>query len=187
MLTQRLPAFLCSVFILLSVQLSSQIVIIVGPSEVCRQKKESFSVDNPVAGHNYFWSVDTGAVVLQPIGISTTVLFNHEVTSVTLTVTEKDANGSVTAISSKEIPVKNLPNPIIITNVRVGCEKLDEPDPENPSSLFLDDGKCHKVCANSIVQYSANETMGTTYNWVVNGGTIIGANNGVTVQVQWGG
>jgi hypothetical protein len=172
-------------FVIISNTLLAQFSID-GPTKVCRGKTVEFSILNPQTNHTYYWSGSAGAIVLQPTGLTTTILFDQELTTV-ITVVEKDSLGNILNTYYKEVPVKGLPNPKILSQTRVGCEQLNDPNAENPSNLFLDETKCHKVCSGSIVAYEAFTTNGNTYSWSVTGGSIVGSSTSAAVHVQWGG
>lgn len=72
------------------------------------------------------------------------------------------------------------------TNIASGCSKKDSliitalPRPVPVISGTKD------VCENTIQNYSVTNSVGNTYFWVANGGTIISGQNTSGVQVNWG-
>lgn len=183
----KLQVYMLLLFIILCSKQNIFAQINIGGSpKACKGTKQTFVVENPQANHRYFWSAGSGAVVLNSIGDTTTIVFDV-LNNVLVTLHGKDTAGNIVSTATKEIVVSPLPIPIIYTHNRVGCEKLDEPNDENNNELFLPDDKCQKTCANTLVTYEAKEILDNMYSWTVNGGTIVGSSNGTTVQVQWGG
>ncbi len=43
-----------------------------------------------------------------------------------------------------------------------------------------------RVCTNAVIVYSANGSAGSTYNWLVNGGTITSGQGSNSITVAWG-
>ncbi|MCZ2299433.1 MAG: hypothetical protein LC134_08155 [Chitinophagales bacterium] len=134
-----------------------------GPSKTCRKTKETFSIDVPTTGVAYKWSVSDSTLLLSGIyGDSTTILFDGTDSVVIISIEGRDSTGTLVAMGSRTIPVKGLPNPKILSTVRVGCERLnDSTRAEDPSEpLFLDDGSCFKVCEYSRTAFQVSGKSG---------------------------
>lgn len=74
------------------------------------------------------------------------------------------------------------PYPVIIYSSSLACQ-LEEP---KQGFRTEDPSPCLKVCEYAAESYSVNANPGSSYQWSVTGGTIVGSATGTTVNVTWG-
>ncbi|MEY4593806.1 MAG: hypothetical protein RIQ47_216, partial [Bacteroidota bacterium] len=131
---------------------------IVGTDTVCQNQNAVIYSVNPVAG-NYVWSINGGTIQSGQGTNSITVDWGTS------------GNGIITVIDSA---ANTCPGNTQNINVFVS------PAPVAPVVT----GNA-TPCANATLSYNVFATPGSTFNWSVNGGSIVGSNTSPTVIVQW--
>lgn len=159
---------------------------IVGPTSACQGDKPLYSI-TATSTYTYEWSVDSKGSML----ITKTVGGKSEGTiewmvpgSSTITVIVKNGT-SVVETLYHYVEVLPRPQPLITWDVEVGCQ-IEIVDPETllPEGTDIEPAPCTKVCENSTVTYSTPNVTGSTYTWIVSGGTATPSGN--TCTVVWG-
>jgi ELWxxDGT repeat protein len=132
---------------------------ITGSVTTCQSSTSTYSVTN-VTGNTYNWVVTGGTIQSGQNTNSINVLWGTGVSG-TVQVTETTTATTCATTRSQNITLNPLPNPIISGN--------------------------NTVCVSTSNQtYSIAAVGGTSYLWTVSaGGTIVGASNGASVNVQW--
>src|SRR5690606_1772832 len=134
-------------------------VIVLPHDTTCENKIAVYSV-TPVAGETYSWNVSGGSIIGANDGASINVLWAGPGAG-TVEVTQTSAFGCDSTVSA---------------NVTI------VPEPKAGSVLPND-----TTCENKIAVYSVTPIAGETFSWNVTGGSIIGANNGTSINVLWAG
>jgi gliding motility-associated-like protein len=147
----------CAVTVSLSVVVGPQPApVLSGPGNVCTTTTTAYSVSNPVAGNFYSWNV-TGGIIMGSAANSSVQISWPSAGQGTVTVTQSNSYGCDSTVS---IPVNIyvIPAPFIsgVTN----------------------------ACAGQTLTYSTNPVAGNTYNWTVNGGTVL-SNANTSITVLW--
>src|SRR6185503_3685351 len=124
---------------------------------VCSNKISTYSV-TAISGADYDWSVTGGTIMGSNLNNTVNVRWGAAGTG-SLTVTQTSAAGCDSTIS-RTITINPTPAPVI-----------SGPDP---------------VCSNKIYSYSITSIAGSTYNWSVTGGAIMGSNSSNSVSIRWG-
>lgn len=154
---------------------------IVGPTSACQGDKPLYSI-TATSTYTYEWSVDSKGSML----ITKTVGGKSEGTiewmvpgSSTITVIVKNGT-SVVETLYHYVEVLPRPQPLLTWDVEVGCqiEGID------PAGTDIEPAPCTKVCENSTVTYSTPNVTGSTYTWIVSGGSATPSGN--TCTVVWG-
>ncbi|TNE79786.1 MAG: hypothetical protein EP332_09870, partial [Bacteroidetes bacterium] len=125
----------------------------------CENKIYNYSV-TPVAGETYAWNVAGGSIIGSTTGDNINVLWAGPGTG-TINLTQTSSFGCDSTVSAN-ITIVQTPKPVI--------------------SLPND-----TACENKIYNYSITPVGGETYQWVVNGGSIIGSATGDNINVLWAG
>lgn len=129
---------------------------IAGPDTVCEMQSITYSTIN-IPGNAYTWNV-SGGTVLNTNNNSITVLWPSNGTG-SISVTESNSNACDSTVT-ETIVIAPQPAPVI-----------------NGSAIS---------CTGTSTTYNVSVPVpGNTYAWTVTGGTITGASNGTTVNVQW--
>lgn len=128
-----------------------------GPDSSCQNKVAAYNT-NFTSGHHYVWSVTNGVILGSDTAVFINVFWNTPGIG-TLELYEINESGC-DSILTKEVTLLPSPVPLILG---------DTP-----------------VCSESIHNYSVTAVPGSSYEWQVNGGTILGADNGSDIVVQWG-
>jgi gliding motility-associated-like protein len=147
----------CPASVIMNVTVAPQPApVISGTATVCTWTSSSYSVTSPTSGNSYAWTVSGGAI----IGSSNTPAINVQWSNpgtATISVYESNAYGC-DSTSTFTVNVLQTPSPNIT-------------------------GSNH-ICAGSIEVYTTPLVTGNTYNWTVNGGTVISTSNN-TITVLW--
>ena len=129
-----------------------------GTDTVCQNQTNVIYTVSPANG-NYQWTVNGGS------------LQSGQGTSSVAVIWGNSGNGSISVIDSA-------------ANSCIGNTQL--------LNVFISPAPVAPVvtgnanpCANSTLNYNVFATPGSTFNWSVSGGTIIGSNQNPTVTVQW--
>jgi gliding motility-associated-like protein len=130
--------------------------VINGPLNVCEFQTMTYSASY-VSGNTYNWNVTGGTIIANNTN--------------SITVNWPSAgNGTVTLTQANTLVCDST----VILNVIIGPQPV--PVINGPQS----------VCTTTISQYTiANPVTGNSYNWSVTGGSISGASNNSSVNVQW--
>ncbi|HKR03651.1 MAG TPA: hypothetical protein VJY62_03370, partial [Bacteroidia bacterium] len=127
-----------------------------GNMSICENSTQVYTAPF-VSNINYLWSV-TGGNIMATNTNSITVQWGNSGNGIIM-LTETNTDGCDSSIM---VPVVINPNPVPVIN--------------GPQS----------VCTTTISQYTvANPVAGNSYNWSVTGGSISGASNNSSVNVQW--
>jgi gliding motility-associated-like protein len=109
-------------------------------------------------GHTYSWSVNGGVISGPQNSHIVSVIWDLTGTG-TISLHQTSPFGC-DSIISRDITIMPTPAPVIF-----GLEN---------------------TCQNKVYKYSVPVIAGSTYNWSVIGGSILGPNNGSTVNIRWG-
>jgi large repetitive protein len=104
----------------------------------------------------YTWSVNGGVINGSSSSNSINVTWGTGSGSVTVTMTN---SSGCTSTATQTVSIGTYPNPVVSGD--------------------------NTTCQFSQTNYSVNTTPGSMYAWTVNNGTIIGSNQGTSVQVNW--
>ncbi|MFA6515678.1 MAG: gliding motility-associated C-terminal domain-containing protein, partial [Bacteroidia bacterium] len=129
---------------------------ITGSTTVCEYKHYTYTT-NTSAGNTYLWNVTGGTIVGTNAASSVEVKWNANGAG-TISVTQTNAF-SCDSMVSTNITITPTPAPIITGNT--------------------------SVCENKQYAYATNTATGYTYQWNVNGGSIVGSSNDSLVIVNW--
>ncbi len=129
-----------------------------GNFSICTDNRSQVYNAVQTEGDTYQWSVTGGSIVGSSTTYQLTVNWTANTGSVNLTEVVTETGCSKT--TSHQIVVNPLPNPNISGNF--------------------------EVCRNRTEYYQANENSDYSYNWSVNGGSIVGSSNGSSVLITWG-
>ncbi|TAE19565.1 MAG: T9SS C-terminal target domain-containing protein [Bacteroidetes bacterium] len=125
-------------------------------TDVCEAVVQTYQT-TANTGSTYIWTV-TGASTYTATGNSVLVTWGNTGTGM-LTVEETNSLGCKNT-TTQNIAIRPIPTPVI-------------------SGIF-------ELCAGSTgVTYSVGAVAGHTYNWVVTGGSIVGASTGNSITVDW--
>ena len=144
--------------ITITVNPTPQTTPITGPAVVCDSALgQAYSV-TPLVG-NYTWTISNGTIVSGQG--SATVNVNWD----------SAGTGILTVVDTNTFGCPGIPQTITVTI--------------NPLPLTSAISGPDSVCENSLATYSVTQNAGSTYNWSVIGGTILGGNTTNTISVQW--
>ncbi|MBS3915111.1 MAG: gliding motility-associated C-terminal domain-containing protein [Bacteroidetes bacterium] len=131
--------------------------ILVGPGVTCSNKIYTYSV-TAVSGHTYNWSVTGGAILK---GQSTNIIDVQwgATGSGTVTITQTSDKGCDSTLS-RTINIQPTPAPVV----------------SGPDS----------TCSNRIYTYSVTAIPGSTYDWIITRGSIVGSATGNSIRILWG-
>jgi gliding motility-associated-like protein len=130
--------------------------VINGSADGCERKVSVYSVTN-ATGNTYQWSVSGGTIVGSATDTALSVRWGAAGTG-TITVRRTNASGCDSTVS-RTITIRPTPVPVI----------------SGPSA----------VCALKSYSYGVNSAAGNTYQWSVQGGTILTSLIDSVVQVLW--
>jgi hypothetical protein len=135
---------------------------ITGAQSPCSNTTQTYTVSGGQSGSTFSWNRTGAGTLLSNTGSSVQMQWTSAGQTI-LTVTES-TNSNCTGTSSQ-----------FVINAQV------VPTPTVTGSLA--------VCANSTTSYTANGASGSSYNWVISGGTINGATTatGQNISAVWGG
>jgi gliding motility-associated-like protein len=136
-----------------------QILSVNGPLTVCEGDSNIAYSVNP-SGGNYIWTIADGIILSGANSDTVNVQWDSSGTG-TLTVVDTNAFGCRSATYILTVTV----NPLPVTSVITG------PD---------------SVCEFSTTSYFVNANSGSTYNWAVTGGAIVGSSTTNIISVTWG-
>ncbi|MES2559041.1 MAG: hypothetical protein V4590_04840, partial [Bacteroidota bacterium] len=131
--------------------------VINGATDVCEHKLSIYAT-NPTTGYTYQWSV-TGGVAE---GSSSDTIYRvrwNAVGAGTITLKQTNTFGCDSTVDI-DINIQPTPVPVIIG--------------------------ASSVCSYKTTNYSTNPSIGTTYEWIVSGGTIQGSFTDSVLTVVWG-
>ena len=133
---------------------------LVGVTESCAARSETFSINNPVGGYTYNWVVTNGT--FSGAGTSRiSVNWNANITSARVCVDAENMCGKSDTIC-KSVDVAKIPTPLSIAGDAT-------------------------VCPNSTGSYNVTATANVTnYQWSVTNGTISSGQGTPTINVSWG-
>lgn len=136
---------------------------ITGPNTVCATSTQTYSVGTISGATSYVWSVPTGASIVSGQGT----------TSISVSFSASAVSGNVSVYGTNS--VGNGPSSSLGITVN--------PVPAQPSAVTGD----NTACQGSTHSYSVTFVAGTTYNWVVPGGSTINSGQGTnTISVTFG-
>ncbi len=130
--------------------------VINGALTTCTTTSTLYSVAVPVPGNTYSWTVTGGTIIGSPNSSSVEIDWTTAGTA-TITVLESNSLGCDSTVS------------ITATVLTIPTPTITGPD---------------TVCALHSFVYSTPLVAGNTYNWNVNGGTIV-SNNNNSITVEW--
>ena len=138
---------------------SPQTTPIVGPLVVCAGTTAQTYDVTPLAG-NYTWTITNGTITSGQ-GTGSIIVDWGTAGAGTLTVVDTNSFGCPGILQTANITL----NPVPVTS------PVNGPD---------------SVCENSLATYFVNPNAGSTYNWSVVNGIIIGGSTNNIVTIQWG-
>lgn len=164
--------------------------LITGLVQPCGNTTQTYSVQNPVAGNSYNWSLGPGGTILSGQGTGSILVLWlpttwPNVTSTSVSVTESitdalpigGAGTTITAVTS--VAIKPIPPVTTITGNTVICatSRITTPATVNTATYTC------SVPANTGTGFTGSGTV--TPNWTVTGGTIISGQGSPTITVEW--
>lgn len=160
-----------------------------GPDTVCVGTPGGYSVV-PTTGVNYVWTVAPPFGVISGPNTNPTLLVLWGMPGTAIVSVEGYDAATGTHVETGNMPVTVMPTPVpyITADITVGCQTLSDSTPNTPKGgpgHIDDDDGCVKVCEGSAVTYTGHGPAGSTYGWVVTGGTILTA-AADTCVVLWG-
>ena len=170
---------LCCSFLSFNLAKSQSVLEILGDTNVCVNTTAHYVAKDSIPRAAYSWSLTSLGSLTSLSGYSTNVYWSV-VGTATLSFVVTDSIGDTIGVASLNVHVRPLPKPYLTANQMVGCQTLS---PLEGHNLF-EDGECMKACAGSRVTYTAHGSTGSTYSWVVSGGTIYSTHDSVCV-VNW--
>ncbi len=129
-----------------------------GPTFICESDTAQIYSVTP-SGGNYTWTI-TGGTITNLAGNTITVNWDSAGTG-SLAVVDTNIFGCPGTVQTISVTINALPDTIPVTGAVVTCE-------------------------NSLETYFVTGTAGSTYQWTVSNGTIVGPTSGTSVNVQWG-
>jgi gliding motility-associated-like protein len=132
---------------------------ILGPDSACERKRFTYSLTNH-PGSTYEWSVTNGKIIGSSTATSVVIEWDS-ITTGTGSVKLKETNTAGCDTS-------------LIRNIRI-----------NPTPVPAISG-IFSVCENKRYNYSFNRTASSTYQWVINGGTLESPDTAGDITVRWG-
>lgn len=136
------------------------IVTIIGDATGCINVSETFTTEAGMS--NYSWTIDPSATLVGGALNSNTITLQWATTGAKpVTVTYSDGNNcNPVTPASKSITINDVPTPIILGSTT--------------------------VCAGSSQTYTTQSGAGISgWSWSVTNGTIVGASNTASIQVDW--
>jgi|GEM_PF-1161140 len=129
---------------------------IAGSVMLCANSSVNYSV--PIqTGNSYYWSASGGVVNGSPTSNTTNVTWSNS-GSGSIVITETNTYGC-SATHTLNVTMVANPNPVI-------------------SGL-------NNLCQFNTESYSVTPVPGSTYQWDISGGTVIGVSNSPSIQVSW--
>src|ERR1035437_2560514 len=173
---------LCCAFIA-----QAQPLAITGTDTVCVGTSATYSTPAVPFVH-YLWSVTLQGNISGPNTNPSVLILWCATGTATVTVQAFDTLNNPVGVGTLLVYVAPIPTPYITANKTVGCQTLpDSSGPNTPGDqTILDDSSgCVKVCEGSVVTYKGHGPAGSTFGWLVTGGTILIA-GGDSCVVHWG-
>lgn len=183
-----LPLLLTLLGLLYSSRTDAQGIIFQGDTVVCTGS--TYQYDRYQDTFRYEWAVSRGSIVMHTSQYTKQIMWGAPGKGYII-VSEFNDSSIKTREDTLWVRIVPLPVPVIKAQNIYACEPLDEPDrgtgefPKPPKQF--DDTLCQKVCAYGTTSYTAGGQPGSTYEWSVAGGVIIGSANSSTCQVEWPG
>lgn len=167
--------------------------LIGGVDKICLNDSNCYSIKQQDTRFTYVWSLgypqSSSAEILQNDTVCFKIAFTN-LDTVPVILTAYDSANKKAFADTVPVIVSKPPTPLVTTMVRVGCANLgsNQQSADDSSSLpiILNDSVCSKACEGSRTAYYANKKAGHSYNWVVQGGSIIGLNSLDSVVIIWG-
>lgn len=164
--------------------------LITGLVQPCGNTTQTYSVQNPVAGNSYNWSLGPGGTILSGQGTGSILVLwlpttwpNVTSTSVSVTESVVDAlpigGAGTTSTATMSVAIKPLPPVPTITGSTVVCATNRN---NTPATINTATYTC-LVPANTGTGFTGSGTV--TPNWAVTGGTIISGQGTATITVEW--
>ncbi|MES2780656.1 MAG: T9SS type B sorting domain-containing protein, partial [Bacteroidota bacterium] len=130
--------------------------VISGPLSVCEHKLSTY-ITNATSGNSYQWNVTGGVIQGNMTDTIVSVIWNTSGTGI-LSVKQTNSFGCDSTII-QSITIRPTPVPVI--------------------------GGPDSACAHQQSTYSSNLGTGTTYQWNVTGGILLGSNTDSVITVKW--
>jgi photosystem II stability/assembly factor-like uncharacterized protein len=134
-----------------------------GPATVCNTLPTTFTASLPANGFTLHWTLDppTAGTITQPATTTALVTWNTAFSgTASLSVQGENECGAGPASPALAVSVNAAPAPVI-------------------------DGSS-SVCTNQQTTYSVSNASGTSWNWTVNGGTLVSGQGSSQISVLWG-
>ena len=155
---------------------------IVGPDNLCNNNTAVYADSGNSTGGGYTWSVSSQGTIVGSAN-NQTVTIAWTTSGTAKVFLELDSAGT-TLYDTLIVTVKRYPLPYITAIKIYGCQVLDTIQREDNQSWFNDDGECIRACAGSTITYTAHGFVGSTYNWIIDGGTIQNSTDS-TRTIKW--
>ncbi|HRH66670.1 MAG TPA: gliding motility-associated C-terminal domain-containing protein, partial [Bacteroidia bacterium] len=131
-----------------------------GPTPVCENSQQTYFV-NANAGSTYFFFVTGGTILSQTNNVVTIQWLSAGIGTVTMY--EVNATNCYGPVLNYDVVVNPLPQPVVIDGIT-------------------------SVCDSSTAIYTVPYNIGSTYNWMLAGGTLSSINtNQDSIEVYWAG
>jgi gliding motility-associated-like protein len=135
-----------------------------GPTVVCKGATQTYQT--AATGNTFNWVISSGTINSGQGTNQVTVTWSNVDNTGSLTVEETSANGTcITTTAAYNVTLADVPTPAV---TRVDAI---------PGNDF---------CAKNTYQFSTPAQAGTSYQWEVNGGTIIAGQGTNQISVTWG-
>ncbi len=135
----------------------------------------------------FVWEVEFGQLVASTTGTSAMIEWFGDINQQgQVTVIEHRLDGSSITHPPLDVDVTVL-NPFIIPEIIPGCpEPEPDGDPQPGDDDREEENNCVRACEKSEFIYHASGLPGSSYQWFVTEGTIIGSNTMDIVTIEWG-
>ena len=132
-------------------------ITVLGPDTICQNQVGTYQVQfDPTWSYN--WSISNGQIIGSSNQNTLNVLWNQALTG-TVTISVVNLSGCDTVIQNIPVFINPTPTPVI----------------DGPGT----------VCRHEISQYSTSLPAGTTAEWAVSGGVILGNVTNDSIEVYW--
>lgn len=160
--------------------LSGSDIEITGNTIICRGTVVDYSTFC-MGDVTYNWQA-VGGQIQQSSGNTVNVLWSNAGGGEVI-VTVLDASSTPLTSDTLDVAVFSPPSPTIVSDFKGACKKPIPTDALDPDEEFAQDS-CWVVCDSSTVVYTAPQSPGSSYQWIVHGASSHNS-NGNELTVTW--